>query len=201
MNQHTDWKTALADFENAKGAYQRLMADTGASAGDDGPVDLAHDAYFAAAIELLSQTPPDAAGLALQLRTAIDIGHVDYIGEDADDALTISRLITPRVTPIDGGRTVALVYRAALRLAGIETPALAAEPFDPQAWIDEFESVPGRVVSWEGVAFDEHAGGPMTATNPPSDWSASWHALRPWQRDLVREVAKERHDDGRQRQT
>jgi hypothetical protein len=158
--------------------------------GDD-PSDHAHDSYTAAVLDLLAQTPPDVGGLVVQLRAAINACHL-YISEDADDEQTISRFITPAATSLDDGRDVALIYRAALRLAGVDTPAIHAEPFDARAWIADFETAPGRYIDG-GPVFREETGGPVTATNPPSDWSAPWYALRRWQQDLVVRTAEARN--------
>jgi hypothetical protein len=159
---------------------------------EDDPSDLAHNARFEAGVRFLGAAAPDAVGLALQLRATINLGYLTEVGEDADDEHTISRLITPSVTCMDEGRLLALNYRSALRLAGMDSPALEAEPFDPSVWIVALETAcPGVEVTNRGLAWHEAKDGSIAPHQPAS----SCHkGLRPWQRKAVKKAALKAED-------
>lgn len=157
------------------------------------PADIAHNARYDAALRFLAIPAPDPSGLVLQLRAAINVGHLDEKDEDADDELTISRLITPTETCFNDGRAMAMVYRSALRAAGVSSPALDAEPFDPDAWVIAFEEAhPGVEMTNQGVAWIEAPDGSLAPREPAS---SAYQSLRPWQKAMVRKVAYECGDN------
>lgn len=151
--------------------------------GDD--FDLALDEIADAAEAVLRIPAPGMDALLFQIKLTIEEGLVMYIGEHADDERTISRLLTGYAT--EGGH-LALLYRSALQLAGTNSPALKAKPFDAEAWVREFENLPGHAISGQGPEYDDsavsRAGGPQG--------SPLWRGLVAWQQREVREFARGR---------
>ena len=172
-----DWKPRV----EAARARQGLEPDS----GDDPALMEAWDALDDALSELLEQTPPDLNGLLLQVRASIELEFCND-GDDPDSEAMMCRMLS------GGGdaKNAALLYRAALRLAGKDSPALAAIRFDPAAWVATFEAVPGATISSTGPAWTE-------ALLKRIDWKeapghADWKRLAPWQQKAVRDYARAR---------
>ena len=147
-------------------------------------VDAAHRARWDAFEKLAQTPPPNMAAMAYVLRELINLAHADFIDDHADNPDTISRNLS--VEYWDGGRAPAILYLSAMRAAGLDTPAFAAERFDPRAWIEDFERLSGHRMTRMGPVFREPEA--FLGGGSPRG-HARWQALRDWQKEAVKEIA------------
>jgi len=145
---------ALADFRPIRDAAEARLRLSEIGDEQEALWPAVHDAREA----VMQAQPKTPAGLALQLRVLIAeyLDRSDDSDErqlSADDPTDISELLSRNDYGAD--RNIALLYQHALRLAGINSPALAAAAFDAEAWVAAFESLPGHAVAPRGPRYEE----------------------------------------------
>lgn len=137
---------------------------------------------------LMCAEPGSIQDLAYMARIAMD-AFTQGPDEHPDDPRTIQRIL------YEGDYEevmAARLYIATLRLAGENSPVLSVEPFDPEAWLNEFEVATGRRISDErGPEFLDHDAPDGDAYQ---EGAARWRDLRKWQKVVVIDFAKERHE-------
>ncbi len=130
---------------------------------------------------------PSLDALAWKLEHAIDVAHAEYVGENAKDPATISRLLG--TTAWDDGCIPALALQDVLRLAGRHGPVTEAKPnpFNAGDFINDLRHDCGATIYLDSDNLVRiQVGRPtdgscdlVTATN-------RWGALTDPERDTVR---------------
>jgi hypothetical protein len=136
-------------------AHERLRLDQLAEAEEAlwPPVHEAREA-------VMQVVPTTMPNVALKLRMMVEeyLDREDSDDErrlDLDDPLDMSELLSRSDYTIE--RNLTLLYQQTAHLAGMRSPALSAAPFDPEAWVAAFETLPGHQVTPRGVEYQEPA--------------------------------------------
>lgn len=138
------WKEAEA-ISAARYEYERLLA----AVETDETADAAYEA-------LVDVPPSSLNALADKLRAILNRLVTNLAGEHADDQHAVSRVLTES-SQYDAEYALVTVYRDVLRLAGQNTPAISAAPFDAAAWVSDFERLPGHEISRFGPSYTDEA--------------------------------------------
>lgn len=116
------WRFMVATWEAEKVASAvrtKLEEDQGIENEEPG----AANAYWKAYEAIVEATPPTPAALAYQLREMLNIEAFPLFWQNADCPRSLADLISDT----GAGACMVYAYQAALRMAGIDSPALAAK--------------------------------------------------------------------------
>lgn len=145
------WDAARQDFETAQAAHDAITAREEAEGIElDDESAATFDAASAALERLVNTRAPDPEAMAYKLRWIIHRAHSHYAGDDAENPVTIARLLAgtwDETTP-------AALYQDAVALSGKPSPVLNVVPddFDAAAWLEDMETLHG--ITWTTRAED-----------------------------------------------
>ena len=140
--------------------------------------------------ELMRTPAPDAEAFALKLML-IQTFRSDGQLDDTDD------LQEMMVSDDTGTWATVELYKDMMRAAGLHTPAFDLEPFDAAAWIASMEARGWRVDKHGVVCWYDPDKTLAQGPHFPAEGRQAYDALKPYQRQAVRNEAAERPDPHR----
>lgn len=149
------------------------------------------DGAWLDAFDALLDTPvPDLTAFVVKLRLYMHQVHCDRLWHHPDCAETMSEWLTSKAW--DDARGSARLYQDALRLVGGPRELIDAQPFDREAWIRDFEALPGHQIRPNGPCFMEPEAWPDGNMSKSPLGAERWRGLAGWQREAVLAVSADR---------